>query len=181
MKCNYNCILVLFLLFISTSAQSQHFAKYAGDFISTGTGPRALGMGGAYVAVAEGSISSYWNPAGLGRLEFPEIHLMYSERFTGVVKYNFAVVALPYKQNSGLAIGLMRLAIDDIPFMVVEGVVGTCGTGIRGDVEVGDVFPVIGAEYGFTVVACDLNEIVPYFDLFDIFGVGLFHPENPVR
>ena len=81
----FTTLLIFFVIFIS-SAQSQHFAKYGGDFMSTGTGPRALGMGGAYVAVAEGSISSYWNPAGLGRLEYPEIHLMYSERFAGIVK-----------------------------------------------------------------------------------------------
>ena len=85
MTFKYSSILLLFLFFNFTSVQSQHFAKYAGDFLSTGTGPRALGMGGAYVAVAEGSISSYWNPAGLGRLEYPEIHLMYSERFAGIV------------------------------------------------------------------------------------------------
>lgn len=30
-------------------------------------GPRALGMGGAGVALAEGPLASYWNPAALGR------------------------------------------------------------------------------------------------------------------
>ncbi len=30
-------------------------------------GPRAMGMGGAFVAVAEGSIAQYWNPAGLAQ------------------------------------------------------------------------------------------------------------------
>ncbi|TPW21810.1 MAG: hypothetical protein FD126_307 [Elusimicrobia bacterium] len=31
-------------------------------------GPRAMGMGGAHVAVAQGPTASYWNPAGLGQL-----------------------------------------------------------------------------------------------------------------
>ena len=31
-------------------------------------GPRAMGMGGAQVAVAQGPLASYWNPAGLGQL-----------------------------------------------------------------------------------------------------------------
>ena len=31
-------------------------------------GPRAMGMGGAGVAVAQGPLASYWNPAGLGQL-----------------------------------------------------------------------------------------------------------------
>lgn len=31
-------------------------------------GPRAMGMGGAHVALAQGPAASYWNPAGLGQL-----------------------------------------------------------------------------------------------------------------
>lgn len=31
-------------------------------------GPRAMGMGGAQVALAQGPLASYWNPAGLGQL-----------------------------------------------------------------------------------------------------------------
>lgn len=31
-------------------------------------GPRAMGMGGSQVALAQGPLASYWNPAGLGQL-----------------------------------------------------------------------------------------------------------------
>ncbi|PCI40404.1 MAG: hypothetical protein COB53_01370 [Elusimicrobia bacterium] len=31
-------------------------------------GPRAMGMGGAHVAIAQGPSAAYWNPAGLGQL-----------------------------------------------------------------------------------------------------------------
>lgn len=31
-------------------------------------GPRAMGMGGAQVAVAQGPLAAYWNPAGLGQM-----------------------------------------------------------------------------------------------------------------
>lgn len=34
-------------------------------------GPRAIGMGGAYTAIAEGPVGAYWNPAGLGQPENP--------------------------------------------------------------------------------------------------------------
>jgi len=34
-------------------------------------GPRAMGMGGAYTAIAEGPVGAYWNPAGLGQPENP--------------------------------------------------------------------------------------------------------------
>lgn len=34
-------------------------------------GPRALGMGGAGVAMGQGAVGAYWNPAGLGQIENP--------------------------------------------------------------------------------------------------------------
>jgi hypothetical protein len=105
---------IISLLFISP-ASAQKTAKYAGEFISVGTGSRALGMGGAFVAVAEGSIASYWNPAGLIQLEYPEIQLMYAERFKGVVKYNYATAAMPFQDDAALGIGIMRTGVDDIP------------------------------------------------------------------
>ncbi len=42
-------------------------AAPAGATEWTALGPRALGMGGAGVALAQGPIASYWNPAALGR------------------------------------------------------------------------------------------------------------------
>jgi len=51
-------------------------------------GPRAMGMGGAHVAIAQGPTASYWNPAGLGQLynesgfEFP---IGARAEFTGTV------------------------------------------------------------------------------------------------
>ncbi len=109
-------ILLHLFLIVPLTAQSQHIAKYGGEFMSIGTGPRALGMGGAFVAVADGSIASYWNPAGLGQLDYPEINLMYSEQFSGVIKYNYAVAAAPLRAKAGIGVGLLRIGIDDIPF-----------------------------------------------------------------
>jgi len=31
------------------------------------SGPRAMGMGGAFVAIAEGPLAQQWNPAGLAK------------------------------------------------------------------------------------------------------------------
>ena len=37
-------------------------------------GPRAVGMGGAFVSVADDPTATYWNPAGLARVSVPERH-----------------------------------------------------------------------------------------------------------
>jgi len=38
-----------------------------------GTGARAIGMGGAFIAVADDATAASWNPAGLAQLEQPEV------------------------------------------------------------------------------------------------------------
>ena len=41
-----------------------------------GSGARALGMGGAFIAVADDSTAASWNPAGLIQLERPEMSIV---------------------------------------------------------------------------------------------------------
>jgi hypothetical protein len=72
-------------------------------------------MGGAHSALANDVSAGYWNPAGLVNIEYPQIMLMHSEQFGGVVNYNYGSFALPYGQSRSLGIGLIRLGVDDIP------------------------------------------------------------------
>lgn len=44
----------------------------AAQFLKIGAGPRAIGMGGAYVSVADDITAMYWNPAGLARMQTGE-------------------------------------------------------------------------------------------------------------
>ena len=39
--------------------------KYAGEFLKAPVGPRAIGMGAAFTAVADDATAPYWNPAGM--------------------------------------------------------------------------------------------------------------------
>lgn len=48
-----------------------------------GSGARALGMGGAFIAVADDATAASWNPGGLTQLERPEISLVYSWKHIG--------------------------------------------------------------------------------------------------
>ena len=43
-----------------------------------GSGARAVGMGGAFIAVADDATAASWNPAGLTQLKKPEISFAYS-------------------------------------------------------------------------------------------------------
>ena len=44
--------------------------------LPTGSGARALGQGGAFIAVADDATAASWNPAGLIRLEKPEFSIV---------------------------------------------------------------------------------------------------------
>ena len=98
--------------------------------MSTGGGARALGMGGAYVALANDASSVYWNASALSGLTYPQFLFMYSSRFAGLVKYNFAAVAIPYGKTAGIGIGIIRLGVDDIPKTVLT----------NPDLELGEIY-----------------------------------------
>jgi|WetSurMetagenome_2_1015567.scaffolds.fasta_scaffold144388_2 hypothetical protein len=112
-------LLVLLLLNL-LSGESQIFAqtvigKYAGEFMAIGVGGRANGMGGAYVAVTNDVTSGYWNPAGLARINYPQISLMHEEHFGNLVNYNYGAVAIPYGNDMSFGLSVIRLGIDGIP------------------------------------------------------------------
>jgi hypothetical protein len=106
---------ILIVLLVVQGASAQHIAKYAGEFLSIGVGGRALGLGGAYAALANDASAGYWNPAALARLNYPEFMLMHDERFGGIVNYDFGAVAIPFGTDVTLGVSIMRLGVDGIP------------------------------------------------------------------
>ncbi len=50
---------------------------------AVGSGARALGMGGAFIAVADDATAASWNPGGLTQLERPEFSLVLSQKWYG--------------------------------------------------------------------------------------------------
>lgn len=109
------CALLGLLVLMPVSIVAQSVAKYAGEFLAIGAGGRAMGMGGAYVAMATDATSGYWNPAGAAALEHPEIFLMHDERFAGLVNYDVAAATIPYGPSASIGLTVLRLGVDGIP------------------------------------------------------------------
>lgn len=107
--------IILFLSLTVASYSQTTTAKYGGEFLALGVGGRALGMGGAYSAVANDVTAGYWNPAGLASMNYPQISLMHEELFGDLVNYNYAAFAMPYGKDMSLGISLIRLSVDGIP------------------------------------------------------------------
>ncbi|MDZ7371049.1 MAG: hypothetical protein ONB12_07765, partial [candidate division KSB1 bacterium] len=59
------------LLVVALPLFSQNVTKVgttAAGFLNIDVGARAIGMGGAYVAVSDDAMSMYWNAAGISRI-----------------------------------------------------------------------------------------------------------------
>ena len=71
---------VIFISFlcINTSSAQQVFQQVQinSSFNPVGSGARAMGMGGAFIAVADDATAASWNPAGLIQLELPEVSMV---------------------------------------------------------------------------------------------------------
>ena len=106
------------LLLLAANAAAAN--KYAGEFLTHGVGARALGMGGAFVAVADDVTAGYWNPAGVADVGARSLQLMHSETFGDVVNYDTGAYVHPVDDRAAVAVTFVRLAVDDIPFTDFE-------------------------------------------------------------
>lgn len=93
--------------------------KYAAEFLKIPVGARAVGMGGAFSAIADDATSPFWNPAGMVYLPYKEAFLQHAEQFGSLVNHNFGGVVFPMKNGeehrSAFGVSLTWVGIDDIP------------------------------------------------------------------
>ena len=75
-----------------------------------------MAMGGAYVALVDDATAGYWNSAALASLQDRQVHLMHAERFSGLVDQDFLAIVTPSGRLDGVAVSLLRLGVDNIPF-----------------------------------------------------------------
>lgn len=131
---------LLVAAFVILTASPALGAKYAGEFMYVGAGARALGMGGAFVAISDDGTAGYWNPAGLSNMTGQNASFMHSERFGGLISYDY----LAYSRrmgNDAIGASLFRTDLGRIANTNnlqwydtgSDGVFGEDGTGEPGD------------------------------------------------
>jgi long-subunit fatty acid transport protein len=72
------CLSVLLILEGPAFGQTAQEAHVSGSPNPVGSGARALGMGGAFIGVADDATAASWNPGGLIQLETPEVSMVLS-------------------------------------------------------------------------------------------------------
>lgn len=119
----YLFLLATYIIGLSTGYAADEGA-HAAEFLSHGVGARALGMGGAFVAIADDATATYWNPAGLTKVKKHSFSAMYSDTFStgdgswlsrGLVTYNFLNYVYQIEDIGSVGLSWIRLGIDDIP------------------------------------------------------------------
>lgn len=163
-------LILVLCLTLPVLPSGAHGAKYAGEFMALGGGARAMGMGGAFLAVADDATAGFWNPAALaavggfrGAPQDWQSILMHSERFGDLIDYNFGAVAFPLGNGeSGWGITLIHMGIPDIRVIPLSpGMIGNSDGDERLEIDQGEYinfdwkdFPLEGAN--------DLAALVSY-------------------
>ena len=90
--------------------------NYTGDFLTNGVGGRALGLGGAYVSIADDATAAYWNPAGIASVtDKYQLCLMHAARRSGLGAFNYVSGTTKIFPNLNLGLSWIRAGVDDIP------------------------------------------------------------------
>jgi hypothetical protein len=124
-------LLIIFLFSAASFAQDSFKTEVDGvgtsaaAFLEIGVGARAMGMGGAYVSVANDPSALYFNPAGIIWAGSMQLEVMHNEWLAGT-KYEFIGAVIPVPSiNSSLGISLITLGYDKQPVRTVERPEGT--------------------------------------------------------
>lgn len=96
----------------------------AAPFLAIDVGPRATGMGGAYVSVANDATAMYWNPAGIARQNHFEA-IFCNTRWIADLSYNYAAAVLPLGNVGNIGLHATFLNMDQIERTTVYSPEGT--------------------------------------------------------
>lgn len=104
----------LFALGAPVAAWANRIGASSAEFLRLGAGGRALGMGEAYTAVAEGPEGVYWNPAGVAHVRSLELGYTRAE-LPGGLHHDFVAVAAPAALiGGGVAVSFTRLSQESL-------------------------------------------------------------------
>jgi opacity protein-like surface antigen len=82
--------------------------------LKMGVGARALGMGGAFTAIADDATACYWNPAGLTKIENIEATFMYTANMAVDRQVNYFAYA-QWLGVGGLGVSWLNSGMMDMP------------------------------------------------------------------
>ncbi|MCF8240822.1 MAG: PorV/PorQ family protein [Melioribacteraceae bacterium] len=134
-----NKILLIILLISLQSLFAQNVSKTgttAASFLEIGVGANAIGMGGAFVSVANDASALYWNAAGIAELQKFEAIVVHTD-WIAETNFDFAGLVLPLGDFGTLGFGFTSLSMSDMKVTTVEQPDGTGEFFNASDIAVG--------------------------------------------
>lgn len=96
----------------------------AAPFLEIDVGSRAIGMGSAFVAIANDATALYWNPAGISRLPGNEMVFIHTAWIANI-NYDFVGAVFHLKNKGAIGISLVSLSTDEMKVRTVDQPEGT--------------------------------------------------------
>lgn len=96
----------------------------AAPFLSIEVGARAIGMGGAFVALANDATALYWNPAGIARLSSVGVTLSHTN-WLAETYFDYAGISLSLGSFGAVGVSFTALTMDDMDVRTISYPEGT--------------------------------------------------------
>jgi len=112
-KRSFLIMIVVFLSLTSKLWADTGDGGYAGAFQQLGLGARALGMGGAFVGVADDATAGFFNPAGLVQIRMRTFGAFY-RKMTLDRRLSYITYCLPVRQEATISIGWINAGVKDV-------------------------------------------------------------------
>jgi len=130
------CAVFMYELNAQSGSSLNKTGTTAAQFLKIGIGPRAVGMGGAYTALADDINAIYWNPSGLARMHSQEAYFNHVDWIMDV-KMDFAGFAVDIDDLGTLGAFISVMSMDDMPVRTLQQPEGTGELFSAGSIVIG--------------------------------------------
>lgn len=131
------CAAFLFLTVNNSAAQNvSKVGTTAATFLEIPVGPAAVGMGGAFVSVANDFSALYWNAAGIASAQENQFGISHTD-WIADTRFDFAGLMIPLSGFGTIGFSFTSLSMGDMKVRTVEQPEGTGEYFSAGDVAAG--------------------------------------------
>lgn len=117
-------ICILFLLLSTVVIAQNKVGTTAAEFLTIPVGTKAMGMGGAFIAVADDITAAFYNPGSLSRIENNQFLTNYSEWLVGS-KYSWFGLGIKISDDNYAAISVTSLDYGEEEVTTISSPEGT--------------------------------------------------------
>ena len=113
-------IQLIAIMLLADVGYSQNFVSNvskvgtsSAPFLTVPIGPRAISMGGAFVALSDDASALYWNPSGITRLDRNEFVAIHSEWIAGI-NHDFGAIVFQLGSRGTLGLSIISITMDEM-------------------------------------------------------------------